>query len=293
MNILIFGKGYLAQRCKDAWGDEAIITPKKVFTVADAEEEILTHKPDVVFNAAGITGKPNVDWCEDHPRENMLGNAVMPILLAEACQKHSIYLLHMGSGCIFYGDRTDHDPAWAEDDFGNPSATYSRAKYAADLVLSTLPNVGIGRIRMPIDSIPSERNLIDKLASYPKIIDVENSVTVIEDMIDVFYQLLEKRGEGIFHVTNPGTMKHRDLIALYQKHVDSDHSNEWITEQDLVAQGLATKKRSNNILASSRLGELGIVMRHIDEALEDTLKKYAEAKRSGQDGGEGPDVCAA
>ena len=61
-----------------------------------------------------------------------------------------VYFLHIGSGCIYYGDSPD--PAgWKEDDFENPIPVYSRAKYAADLVLSTLPNVGIARIRLPID----------------------------------------------------------------------------------------------------------------------------------------------
>ena len=291
MKILIFGKGYIANRCKDIWGDEATISQKKVFSVADAAGEIAAHQPDVVFNAAGVTGRPNVDWCEDHPRENTLGNAIMPMVLAEACQEAGVYLLHMGSGCIFYGDSPHEDKKWREDDFGNPSATYSRAKWAADLALTTLPNVGIGRIRMPIDNVPSERNLIDKLAKYPKIIDVENSVTIIEDMIDVFYKLLEKRAEGVFHVTNPGTMKHRELIDLYHQYVDPDHTNEWISEEDLVTQGLATKKRSNNFLASERLAEIGIEMREVHEALEDTMKKYAEAKKQGVDGGEGPATC--
>ena len=126
--------------------------------------------------------------------------------------------MHIGSGCIYYGASPD-PKGWKESDFGNPKAVYSKAKYAADLALSTLPNVGIARIRMPIDYISSPGNLIDKLASFGKVIDVENSVTIIEDMIDVFHQLLEKRAEGIFHVTNPGTLKHREIIKLYEESV--------------------------------------------------------------------------
>lgn len=291
MKVLIFGNGYLAHKCKDAWGDEATITTKKVFSIEDAQEEIKQYKPDVVFNGAGITGKPNVDWCEDHPREAMLGNTLMPIALAEACQREGVYLLHLGSGCIFYGDSPHDDGVWREEDFGNPYATYTKGKWAADLVLGTLPNVGVARIRMPIDSMPAPGNLIDKLVRYPKIVDVENSVTIIDDMVSTLYQLLEKQGEGIFHVVNPGVMKHRELIDLYKKYVDPDHTNEWITEQELVQQGLATKKRSNNIMSSDRLAELGIEMREVHEALEDTMKKYAEHKKKGESDPDGPDVC--
>ena len=45
--------------------------------------------------------------------------------------------------------------ATREDDFANPSAFYSRTKYAADLVLSRLPAVSVVRLRMPVDTCPS------------------------------------------------------------------------------------------------------------------------------------------
>lgn len=281
MIILIFGHGYVGNRCKDAWGDEAVLSDVRVQRKEDAAAEIARVKPDVVLNAGGVTGKPNVDWCDAHPLETILGNTLMPIALAAACQEAGVYLLHIGSGCIFYGDAPHPDKLWREDDFGNPLPTYSRSKWAADLVLSTLPNVGIARIRMPIDRIPGSRNLIDKVAAYPKVIDVENSVTIVDDMVDVLRRLMELKAPGIFHVTNPGTMKHRELIALYEELVDPAHTNEWISNDDLVKQGLASKGRSNNAMASIRLAEFGITMRPVKEALRDTMEKYAEAKKRG------------
>ncbi len=131
---------------------------------------------------------------------------------------------------------------------------------------------------MPIDSRPFAGNLINKLVSYSKIVDVVNSVTVIDDMIKVFYELLRQRAEGIFHVTNPGVMRHRDLIEWYKKYVDPKYHNEWITADNLVEQGLAKKIRSNTILQSTRLEQLGIHMRPIQEALEDVIKKFATNK---------------
>ncbi len=279
MKILIFGKGYIGSRLELAWKDEAIFSDAYINTIEDVEKEILKYQPDAVLNAAGVRGKPNVDWCEDHQLETMMGNTVLPILIAHACAKHGVYLLHMGSGCIYYGDSVHEDKAWKETDHGNPSAVYSRAKWAADLVLSTLPNVGIARIRMPIDWVPSPNNMIDKLATYPNVIDVENSVTVLDDMIDVFRQMVEKKAEGIFHVTNPGTMRHRELVDLYHEQVDPTHTCNWITEEELVEKGLAKKLRSNNFLSNERLAEYGIHMRPVKEAIRDTMQKYAEAKK--------------
>jgi len=275
--ILILGAGYIGQRCAKSWPN-TVLTKKKVHSRRDVLDLIKEHQPDAILNAAGIKGQPNVDWCEDNQVATIRGNTILPLLIADACQETDVYLLHIGSGCIFYGDSPHPDKAWREDDFGNPTPVYSRSKWAADLTLTTLPNVGIGRIRMPIDWQPSAGNLINKLATFSKVIDVENSVTIVDDMVDVFYQLLAKKAEGVFHVTNPGTMRHRELLGYYKELVDPNHSCEWISNDDLVKQGLAKKGRSNNFLHSSRLAKYDIHMRPIKEALRDTMEKYAQAK---------------
>jgi len=281
MKILILGNGYVGARCAEAW-DDAVLVADRISSKEDVLAMLEKEQPDAVLNAAGVRGKPNVDWCEDHQLETILGNTKLPIMIAEACQEKQVYLLHIGSGCIFYGDSPHADKKWREYDMGNPTeVTYSRTKWAADLVLSTLPHVGIARIRMPIDYIPSKQNMIDKLATFPKVIDVENSVTVVDDMVNVFHELLEKKAEGIFHVTNPGMLRHREIIALYEELVDPAHKNEWITNDDLVEQGLAKKGRSNNFLASERLADVGIVMRDVHIAMRDTMEKYARMKKQG------------
>lgn len=274
MKILIIGNGYLGNRCFKSW-DNAIMANQKVHRVEDVLSLLVKHQPDVVLNAAGVVGKPNVDWCETHQVETAQGNTVLPIIIAEACQKKNIYLLHVGSGCVFYGEPPDSN-GWKESDPANPSAVYTRCKYAADLVLSTLSNVGIARIRMPLDSVPNRANLIDKLSSFERVVNVENSLTVVEDMVEVFYKLLDKKAQGIFHVTNPGSIKHKEILDLYKELVDSSHSCEWITEGQLVEQGLADKKRSNNIMQSENLEKLGIDMRPIKEAVRGAMEKYAQ-----------------
>ncbi|MFW0862753.1 MAG: sugar nucleotide-binding protein [Candidatus Komeilibacteria bacterium] len=276
MKILILGGGYIGNRCKDAWPD-AEICKDKINSVSDAIAIIDKYRPDAILNTIGIKGKPNVDWCETHQSETMWGNTVVPIMIAEACKQKNVYLLHIGSGCVFYGESPD-PKGWVETDFANPQATYSKSKYAADLALSEYPNVGIARIRMPLDNIPSPGNIINKLVEYKKIIDVENSLTVIEDMLDVFHKLLEMKAVGIYHVTNPGTIKHREILDMYKEIVDSSITKEWINEEDLVKQKLATKKRSNNFLQTKALDKLGIKMRPVKEAVKDSLEKYKKLK---------------
>lgn len=273
MKILIIGKGFIGNRLLESW-EEAVFGEGHIESIADGLKMLDKYQPDVVLNAAGVRGKPNVDWCETNQTETILGNTILPINIALACQKRNIYLLHIGSGCIFYGPSPD-PKGWKEDDYANPVATYSKCKYAADLVLATLPNIGIARIRVPMDYISSPHNIIDKLAGFEKIIDVENSITVIEDMVTVFYQLLQKKAAGIFHVTNPGSIKYREIIKLYEKYVGSAKVKKWISEQDLIKDKLVQKTRSTNKLQSHNLVEIKIKMRPIQQAAEETMQRYA------------------
>jgi dTDP-4-dehydrorhamnose reductase len=277
MKTLVLGRGFLGHRIATALGAEL---PSVDIADERAVGELLdAMKPTAVVNAAGKTGRPNVDWCETHRVETARANTEGPIVLARACAARGIYLLHLGSGCIFYGD-SPSPGGWREADFANPSAFYSRTKYAADLVLSRLPAVAILRLRMPIDVAPGPRNLITKLSGYSQVVDVENSVTVVDDLLHVVRKVLEARPEGIFHAVNPGTMRHADLLALYRELVDPDHRATLIREEELVARGLATHGRSNCILVNERLPALGIHMRPIDQALRDCLTQYAATRRT-------------
>ena len=275
MKTLIFGCGFMGQRlARDLPG--ALLDPADIADESAVRAALQAHKPDAVVNAAGKTGRPNVDWCETHEYETYRSNVEGPLVLASSCKAAGAYLLHLGSGCVFYGPSPSLG-GWREDDFANPKSFYSRTKYAADLVLSKLPNVAVARLRMPIDSLPGARNLITKLAGYKQVIDVENSVTFVDDLVGVVAALIERRAVGVFHATNPGTMRHRDLLGLYRDLVDPSHQVELIREEDLVARGLAKLGRSNCVLASGNLAALGITMRPAEVALRDALQRYALA----------------
>jgi dTDP-4-dehydrorhamnose reductase len=277
-DLVIFGAGVLGRRLAAAFPGGALLSTDITDPSALARS-MREHKPRVVINAAGKTGQPNVDWCETHQAETYASNVFGPLRLADATAAAGAYLVHIGSGCVFYGPCPHHEGGWREDDPANPSAFYSRTKYAADLVLSQLPGTCIARIRMPIDHTPGPRNLITKLAGYREVIDVQNSVTVVDDFIVALRRLIELRAEGIFHVTNPGLLRHRELLELYREIVDPAHTTTFIEEEALVRRGLALKPRANARLASPGLEALGIHLRPIHEALRETMRAYAQNLR--------------
>ena len=156
---------------------------------------LVREAPDVVINATGKTGRPNVDWCEEHREMTLQSNVIGALNVAVSCAALGAHLVHLGSGCVFngpapsspsrrrgceacgyagfvtHGSGIDRVPVpcssccgWREDDYANPEGFYARTKYATDLVLEKMPHVAIVRLRMPIDGTPHPRNLITKLA---------------------------------------------------------------------------------------------------------------------------------
>jgi len=273
MKILIFGaKGYIGQHFLSIFPDA--LTPDTDIADQQGVAHILdAEKPDVVINCAGKTGKPNVDWCEDHKMETLRSNVTGPLILLEECLKRDIYLVHMSSGCMFTGN--DGGNGCTEETFPNFSGSYyARTKAASDQLLKEFP-VLILRIRMPFDGSDHPRSLISKLKKYPKVLDEQNSITYIPDFLNASAKLIEKRKTGIYHITNPGTISPFEVMELYKKIVQSDHAFERLEVQNLNT--VVKAGRSNCVLNTQKLAEEGIAMLPVEKAVETALETLKSA----------------
>jgi len=240
------------------------------------DKMIEEHKPDVLINCIGKTGSPNVDWCESNKEITASTNVALPILLAEACKKKDVQLVHIGSGCIFFGpsphlDLSGKDMGWREDDFANPKSFYSKTKYAADLALSNFSNVAILRIRMPLSPKNLPRNLINKLTKYTEVIDIPNSVTFIDDLVKCVDWTIKNTKTGVYHVTNPEPLSAARVMKEYQKY-DANHKFNIISESRL--DELTIAKRSNCILSTQKLNAEGFYLPSSEEALFNCMQQY-------------------
>ena len=72
-------------------------------------EYLRRNRPELVINAAGYTGKPNVDACEAARAETLLGNTLLPQTIAHACAAAGNPWGHVSSGCIYSGAKVEVD----------------------------------------------------------------------------------------------------------------------------------------------------------------------------------------
>ena len=91
MVILLGASGYIGQSFVEAlrarqWPFTPLARKDVDYTDSDTLWRFLRDtRPEFVINAAGFTGKPNVDACETAPADTLLGNTLLPQTLAEIC----------------------------------------------------------------------------------------------------------------------------------------------------------------------------------------------------------------
>jgi dTDP-4-dehydrorhamnose reductase len=270
MKILIFGNGFVASHFKEFYGDEAMITESRVNDYSALKGELETQKPDVVINCIGKTGRPNVDWCEDHKMETLFGNVTVPYLLAQACEELGIYFVQIGSGCVYSGD--NDGKGFSEDDAPNFFGSfYSRTKASMEGMLKDFPVLQL-RLRMPLDGKPGPRNFVSKIVKYEKVISVPNSISVMDDFLSAADQLIKKRATGIYNMTNDGAIDHAEILDMYKEIVDPGYDYELFSVEEM--HKITKAKRSNCELSVAKLKAEGIVMRPVREAVRDALEQY-------------------
>lgn len=274
MKFLITGpRGYLGQHFQQFLsnqGETVIPSQADIGDLKAVLNELNEHKPDVIINCAGKTGRPNVDWCETHQAETLYANVTGPLVLLQACTQTNTRLVHLGSGCVYDGD--NNGQGFSETDEPNfDGSFYSRTKAWSERMLSEFPILQL-RLRMPIDANAGERNFISKILKYDKVINVPNSMTVIEDFLPTSYELIKRGKTGIYNMTNPGAIDHKTILDLYRDEIDPRYTYELMSLEEMYDK-YACAGRSNCLLNTEKLAAEGLAMRPIEDAIRDCLIK--------------------
>jgi dTDP-4-dehydrorhamnose reductase len=268
---IIFGAGYMGNRLAEEL--DYNLTKLNPLNLNELRDFLDSEKPPVVINAIGKAGRPNIDWCETHKEETTLSNVSAAITLGVECSKRNIYFVHFGSGCLYAGD--NNGKGYTEEDPPNCPGKqfYQKTKYLTEQMLREFPGL-ILRIRFPIDNRPHERNLIDKLLSYPSVIDVPNSMVIVPHMIKAIEKLINMRAGGIYHMVNPGMISPFEILKMYQNTVAPSFCPKEMTLAELDRSTIG--KRTNCMLNTHKLNSAGIYLPEIHEGVKECLLKYKE-----------------
>lgn len=296
MIIILGSSGYVGSKYKEFLSSKGVdflgFSRKQVdYSSKDGLAMLLRSvRPSFLINAAGYTGKPNVDACELDKRGTLVGNAVFPGIVAEVCSDMGLPWGHVSSGCIYSGRQPDGG-GWREDDPPNfcfrsgHCSFYSGTKALGEEVISGAPSCYMWRLRIPFNHEAGPRNYLTKIMTYDRLLEAENSVSHLDEFVKATYECWEKRVPfGTYNVTNPGSIMTSDVVRWIKNEVAARDSAglpcpfrrefSFYDDEDEFMRVAAKTPRSNCVLDSSKLDSVGISMNPVEEAFRSSLRDW-------------------
>lgn len=314
MILLLGATGYIGHAFKMALqkrGERFVTLSRSQLDYTDFR--VLYHflkedRPAFIVNAAGYTGKPNVDACEIAKADTLQGNVLFPQALAHACEVLDIPWGHVSSGCIFEGCQVDRESGWVTErdmtqpeirllarqspdklrgfdesmtpnfSFRDPPCSfYSGTKALGEEAISGVGRNYIWRLRIPFDEIDNQRNYISKIMRYARVYDNLNSLSHRADYVnaclDTWFQEVPF---GTYNVTNPGFVSTVDVVEMIKAILKPQRDFVfWENDAEFYRNG-AVAPRSNCIMNTSKLLSAGIKMRPVHEALESAMRNWRQ-----------------
>ncbi|KAL6956977.1 hypothetical protein U1Q18_050050 [Sarracenia purpurea var. burkii] len=260
LKFLIYGRsgwigGLLGKLCASA-GIDFVYGSGRLENRSSLESDLAAVNPTHVFNAAGVTGRPNVDWCESHKVETIRTNVVGTLTLADLCRDKGLVLINYATGCIFEYD-SEHPLGsgigFKEEDIPNfVGSFYSKTKAMVEELLKNYENVCTLRVRMPISSdLSNPRNFITKITRYEKVVNIPNSMTILDELLPISIEMAKRNITGIWNFTNPGVVSHNEILEMYRDYIDPSFKWKNFTLEEQAKVIVAP--RSNNELDATKL----------------------------------------
>ena len=269
-------------------------------------EFLKAKKPAFLINAAGYTGKPNVDACELDRAGTLAGNTLLPQTIAHACAAAGVPWGHVSSGCIFAGAKISRDGkvttekdmtrpelhalvvkspekvhGFVETDVPNfsfrdgPCSFYSGTKALGEEAMAGIGQSYVWRLRIPFDEFDNARNYLSKVQRYAKVYDNVNSISHRADFVKACLDTWELRAPfGIYNVTNPGFVTTRHVVEQIEKYLKPARKFEFWADDAEFYRVAAKTPRSNCVMDASKLLGAGVKIRGVEEALEDSLRRW-------------------
>jgi len=312
MIVILGASGYIGQAFQALLQQQAqpfvALSRRQVdYTQYGAMVEFLRSKrPRFLINAAGYTGKPNVDACETARADALLGNTLFPMTVSHACEAAGVPWGHVSSGCIYSGAIVDEgngrrvEPdlttaemqrlvatnpetvfGFSETDEPNfsfrrpPCSFYSGTKALGEEALAADQQVYLWRLRIPFNHVDSSRNYLSKLQRYTKVYDNVNSISHLDDFVRACVDLWTMRAPfGTYNVTNPGFVTSRQVVEKIQRLLEPARSFDFWKDDIEFYRVAAQSPRSNCVMDTTKLVATGVQIRGVEEALTDALQRW-------------------
>lgn len=269
--ILIFGNGQMGNFYKDYFNAHdwpAEIAKADITDPAQIKTAVEQFKPTVVINTAAVT---SLETCEKEKQKAFNVNVLGTKNIADICDQHGIYFIHLSSGCIF--ESKDENDERVESDAPKPAVFYSWTKVWAEQMVTyrKLPNFRylILRPRQPVSAQVSAKNMLIKFLTFTRYVDTPNTGTVLEDLMDWTFELIKIKPSGIVHVANEGWTTPYEIALMLKKYVLPALEVGKIEKLEL--DKITPNRRVDTVLNVEKLKGFGIKVKPFKERVEEII----------------------
>jgi dTDP-4-dehydrorhamnose reductase len=274
--IVITGAGgMLGHALADALvkrGEQPILLPRGKCDLASEEDvrKIFDHRPTLVLNCAAHT---KVDLCEQEPDLANRVNGLAVGQMAQLCQQHGTKLVHVSTDFVFNGRGTS---PYKVDEPTAPLSAYGRSKLLGETELQKHAPEDWMIVRTAWvygrhgANFPRTMVTVAKAGKPLSVVsDQVGSPTYTVDLAAGILALLDKKANGIFHISNSGQTNWCDFARATLNQFGVAHPVSAITSADWERQKPTAAARPRySVLDLSRYEETtGLKMRPWTEAL--------------------------
>jgi dTDP-4-dehydrorhamnose 3,5-epimerase-like enzyme/dTDP-4-dehydrorhamnose reductase len=180
-------------------------------------DELRNHfkvlRPKYVVSAAGISGKPTIDWCEHHKAETVFTNVTCQLQLIQLCKEMGIHLTIIGSGAVYDGNEL-----FKECDEPNFMGTfYSRMRVVLEDIIRTTYVNDVLYLRMlyPITGDGDPKCFIEKMKSRTRNIhDIKVTVSILPSLLPKLQNILDQNVTGILNFVNDDVASLSEILHM-------------------------------------------------------------------------------
>ncbi len=286
MHILITGnKGRLGGKLVDLLAPHHIISgvdlPDVDLANSAAVGQLADRRPDLVIHTAAWT---DVDGCAREPEKALAINAYGTKVVALACQRLGIPLVHISTNEVFDGTR---EAPYLEYDRASPVNPYGYSKWVAEQIVRELvPQHYIVRLSWLIAH--GGRNFVHAVLDRARagqplrvVTDEVAAPTYNDDLAGALVRLIDTGHFGTYHLVNEGHVSRWGLARFVLDR--AGYADTPVAEIMLADYPRPSTVPPHCVLRNTAAAHLGIVLRPWQEAVLDFLRKEGAVRDQGQE----------
>jgi dTDP-4-dehydrorhamnose reductase len=210
-------------------------------------------RPAWLINCAAIA---DLDFCEEHPEQAKLLNTDMPAVLAKACKKRGISLVHISTDAVFDGQK---DGFYTEVDQPNPLNVYAKTKYESELaVVAENPSAIIARVNFYGWSLSGKRSLAEFFynnltnnKSMSGFTDAMFCPMLVNHTARILVKMLTQGLTGLYHLVGQQSMSKYQFGVEIAKRFSLRQTG--ISPRSIHTSSLTAKRSHNLSLSTAKL----------------------------------------